>query len=225
MNKFLKVRNSVDFDDNLQLHESRSRYSSIIKEVNKDLDNETKRYADWDLQLFYLSEHILHTTLEHSNKRLENAEYFEEERVPFYKTLLEHEKFDVLKIRYIDYLIDKTEGREKYELAQMLVSSLENLIQLNKDDIYNIISPISRLVDVSVKFSMKHKIESTNRLILEICNALVEQKSIRWTLELSQLQRYLCYYKNEKRIPQQNIDRMIEIINLGIVHFCISVRS
>lgn len=219
MDKFLEIRNSINFDDNLPLYENRSRYSNRIKEINKELDNETKKYIDWDLQLLYLSENILHTTLNKSSKRLGNSDHFEEERSSFYKALLEHENYNILKIRYTDYLIDKIEGREKYVLAQELICSLENLVLLNIKDIYNIISPISRLVDVCVKFNMKHKIESSSNLILEICNKLVEQKDIRWTLELSQLQRYLCYYKNEKRIPEQNIFRMIEIIEIGIDHF------
>lgn len=219
MDKFLEIRNSVNFDDNIPLYENRSRYSKKVEEVDEDLNDETKKFFKWDLQLLYLSEHVLHTTLDQANNRLDYTDDFEDDRILFYKSLLEHEKHEVLRVRYLDYLVERVGGKDKYETAIELVHSLEYLIQLKNEDIYNIISPISRLVDITIKFNMKHKIDSTNKLILEICNKLADKKDMRWTLELSQLQRYLCYYKNEKRIPQQTIDRIIEIIQVGAGHF------
>lgn len=122
------------------------------------------------------------------------------------------------KIRYLDYLVDYGEKDKRYGYACQLI---DLLIENDKIEDYNnptecldYVSKISRAINISTSFGMNEKISILEDDINNIISKFVEIKNYRWILEISQLFRYLCYNKKNKRISQDSINSVIEILKL-----------
>lgn len=213
--------------------------TSTIDEVMKiyekkfnldDMDEELKKYFIWDYELLRCHEKTMDIENAKGNRLGAYIEYtngykypdidnFEEERIEFYDKCLTKEININKKIRYLDYLVDYGERSNKYSYACQLI---DLLIKNNNIDNYNnateclnYISKLSRAVNISTSYGMNEKIHILEVNINDIISKFVEVKNYRWILEISQQFRYLCYNKKNKRISQDSINSIIEILEIG----------
>lgn len=213
--------------------------TSTIDEVMKiyekkfnldDMDEELKKYFIWDYELLRCHEKTMDIENAKGNRLGAYIEYtngykypdidnFEEERIEFYDKCLTKEININKKIRYLDYLVDYGERSNKYSYACQLI---DLLIKNNNIDNYNnateclnYISKLSRAVNISTSYGMNEKIHILEVNINDIISKFVEVKNYRWILEISQQFRYLCYKKKNKRISQDSINSIIEILEIG----------
>ncbi|GAA0738653.1 DUF4209 domain-containing protein [Clostridium oceanicum] len=224
-NEFLLEKNKIGISNEISL-------DSIIKIYKEKIDNMNnnellKKYFIWDYELFVCVQNIMHTRYGKEN-RLEpyltykdgsvwpNIGNFEEDRIEFYDTCLNATENIAMKIRYLDYLIDYRDKSKKYIYACKLI---ELLIHNNNIDDYDdagkcleYISKLSRAVDISTSFGMKEKIGMLEVSIKNIFSKFLEIKNYRWILEISELFRYLCYNKKNKRITQESINYTIGVL-------------
>lgn len=226
--RFLREKN------NLEEITTTSTIYQIIEIYNKkfeldNMDEELKKYFIWDYELLRCCEKTMNVEnvkvnrLEPFTEYLNGNKYpdiknFEIERIEFYDKCLNHETNINKKIRYLDYLVDYGEKSNKYKYACCL---MDLLIENNKIEDYNnvteclnYISKLSRAVNISTSYGMNEKISILEDNINDIISKFVEVKSYRWILDISQQLRYLCYNKKNKRISQDSINSIIDILKI-----------
>lgn len=212
--------------------------TSTIDEVMKiyeknfnldDMNEELKKYFIWDYELLRCHEKTMDIENAKGNRLGSYIEYtnghkypdidnFEGERIEFYDKCLNHEININKKIRYLDYLVDYGERSNKYGYACQLI---DLLIENNKIEDYNnateclnYISKLSRAVNISTSYGMNEKTSILEVNINDIISKFVEVKNYRWILEISEQFRYLCYNKKNKRISQDSINSIIEVLEI-----------
>ncbi|MDU4471463.1 MAG: DUF4209 domain-containing protein [Clostridium perfringens] len=196
---------------------------------SNDIDEELRKYFIWDYELLCCYEKTMGIENAKGNRLGAYIEYtngykypdidsFEEERIEFYDKCLKHEININKKIRYLDYLVDYGAKSNKYVYACQLIDLLieNNKIEDYNDDTecLNYISKLSRAVNISTSYGMNEKISILESNINDIISKFVEVKSYRWILEISEQFRYLCYNKKNKRISQDSINSLIEILEI-----------
>lgn len=212
--------------------------TSTIDEVMKiyeenfnldDMNEELKKYFIWDYELLRCHEKTMDIENAKGNRLGSYIEYtnghkypdidnFEGERIEFYDKCLNYEININKKIRYLDYLVDYGERSNKYGYACQLI---DLLIENNKIEDYNnateclnYISKLSRAVNISTSYGMNEKISILEVNINDIISKFIEVKNYRWILEISEQFRYLCYNKKNKRISQDSINSIIEVLEI-----------
>ena len=195
-----------------------------------DMNEELRKYFTWDYELLCCCEKAIDKENSKENRLVPSFEYttgykypdidnFEEERIEFYDKCLTNEININMKIRYLDYLVDHGENSKKYQYACQLIDLLieNNKIEDYNDDTkcLNYISKLSRAVNVSTSFGMNKKIFDLENDINDVISKFVEVKNYRWILKISEQFRYLCYNKKNKRISQDSIKSIIQILEIG----------
>ncbi|WP_273325172.1 DUF4209 domain-containing protein [Vallitalea guaymasensis] len=215
MERFLEIRNDIKFLNTLDSYENGRIYSKKIEEVKDSIDEEILKYLEWDNQLFYLHENELHIFSNSSKPRFDKPESFGKECEEFYEILIDHTELDVVKYRYLDYLIEFGPKEKRYGFAQRIIQVLEGIISEHNNNVYPLLSPISRLIDVSVRFGMSDKVKTSINLIHDMSMKLKSKGEIRWCLELARLIRYAGYKRKSKLIEQHVVDDIIQILIEG----------
>ncbi|HZJ76887.1 MAG TPA: hypothetical protein VFC70_04175, partial [Oscillospiraceae bacterium] len=190
------------------------------------LENNVRKLILWDYELLSCIENSLHIGSGEKNRLVsalgwgDEAEWpdiknFEEERIEFYVECFNKTKNKIMKCRYLDYLIECDRVKNKYVYANKLCGELISLCTINEGGYPRYFTRISRLVDLAVKFNKRDTMKRAEEILVNDLDSLVDKTNYRWILENSQLLRYLCYYRKEKRIEQKTIDKVIGYLELA----------
>ena len=219
--KLREITVTASIDDIIKIYRNKFKLD--------DMNEELKKYFIWDYELLLCHEKTmdienskgnrLESYMEYTNGyKYTDIENFEEERIEFYNKCLNHEININKKIRYLDYLVDYGERSNRYSYACQLI---DLLIENNKIEDYNnateclnYISKLSRAVNISTSYGMNEKIHILEVNINDIISKFFEVKNYRWILEISEQFRYLCYNKKNKRISQDSINSIVEILEI-----------
>lgn len=222
--EFMKIRNEFELPkDEFDLFKLSNYYNKKIKEhFGEDRVN---KYIIWDYELMSCIEK---NVLKESNKdrRLvsmfgwsngyewPDINNFKVNRNEFYDFCINNTENISMKIRYLDYLVDKGDNDKKYIYAQQLLDLLNSQCKIT-EDFLKFISYVSRFVDISVKFNLEEKMENVEKILIKKTEKIIEKENYRRIIKISPILHYLGFYKGNKRIQQNTIDKMIK--NLEIV--------
>lgn len=201
MQKFIELRNKVEFPNTLNIHELFKFYNTIVK-TEATLDEETQKFVNMDMQMFLLERKELHTSLEEGN-RFRTDETLGEDRNDFYELMVGESNLDVIKYLYLDYLIEFGDKEKKYLYAKQLSEVIFSIEASYQGDEYELISPLSRLVDVAIRLKLEKETQKTIAILVCRIETLIKRFDYRWILELAQLVRAIGYQKNDMRLTEQ----------------------
>jgi len=215
--EYLRARGSIIpkfkldtlYDNWVEFRDSYYKISATIKE-------DIRKYFEWEIGLLRGSERYEYIINQEEGIRLPNTVNFEDSRIDFYSKLYENIKDKFIRVRILDFLLDRVAQKEKYKVATKLVLEIESLIDETMLNEFSegslgytyLLSQVARLVNIVLSFNMNNKITASSNYILTIS----EKYPYHWLVQYSKLLRNLCYHKKKKRIPQSDICRMIELL-------------
>jgi hypothetical protein len=226
---FFELRDSLNIpNDESDINMITNIYNVALKGF--DGAETLKEYLIWDLELMSCRENSLHIG-ENKNNRLvpmfvwknedewPDIKNFKKEQIQFYDECINKTSNPIMKIRYLDYLADYSDSPKRYGYAMRLFDELIAICIPNEENYYRYLSSISRVVDIAVKYSKQEKMRIVEKILIEESDRLIDKKSFRWILELSQLLRYLCYYNRQKRINEDSIIKTIGHLEEARVYY------
>ncbi len=226
--EFINIRKELELPtDEFDLYKLANLYNQRIKEYYGE--QKVNKYIIWDYELMScIEKNVL--AKNYDGARLvsrygwsngyewPDIKNFEDERSEFYDFCLNNTENIVMKIRYLDYLVDNGDNDKKYEYAKQLVDYLISFCE-SIEDYLKFNSYVSRLVDISVRFRMKEKMKDAEKLLIEKANTIIAEEKYRWIIEISEILRYLGFYKGNKRISQKTIDIIIAHLDTARKHY------
>jgi hypothetical protein len=223
-NEYLKLRKEMNIPNNLEdIFEISSYFDKELKTY--DGDEEIKKLMYWDHELFSCYTHDMILANYKSYRllpffgRIENdcfpdIKHFEKEREQFYFRRFEDEEILIMKVRYLEYLVEY--GREKYKYFNSLVENtflmVENISSIN---LYN--NLISNVIYNALKFKQENTLIMCKELILEKINNLSEDNYYN----LGEFSEFLFEIKKTKDliITQEDISVVIENLKRVYTYF------
>lgn len=219
LESYLKYRNEIIPKFRLDTkYDNYTEYRDAYYKICGNLNDEVRNFFEWEIELLRLNEGYEHIINQEEGVRLLGTKIFGNERVLFYKSLLECTSDMFIRVRIFDFLLDIDTEKDKYSIAKNLISEIDLLINdtllsgFSEGSLGHtyLLSQVSRFVDIVVRYNMKDKFELASNHILTIC----KKYPYNWLQQYSKLLRYLCYYKKKKRIPQNDVNEMIELLKM-----------
>lgn len=203
--------------------------ASILKENidSMDVESDSKRYFIWDFELIICGEDYLNLRYSNPKGLVNRYEYssgykipdidrFEEERMQFYDFCEQNEGNLEIKIRYLNYLYDKS--KRKFDYAKKLCECLKNFCNITDDDI-ELLYRISRLIDIAIVFNFNEYIEYARSILLKKVKEFDKTKKYTCSFGYYNLLHKVCIIKKKVLVDSTMLCEIISFINKSIEYF------
>lgn len=214
------INGECDFSKIESIYEIPPLFLSLSQ---NEVTEELKAYSTWDYELFLCCE------IDASQRKegqsflypkwtgedgvcVPNIDYFENERLDFYKSRLCSSTEPLLRLRYSNYLLEKLpQGRERFELARNFSNELLHYISQRHPSL-GICNDFSRLIEISLMYNVEHILSHLDPVIKAYIEELrfVDKTSLGKDVILLCLFQKLRFFKNKlwEFISQPTIDQL-----------------
>lgn len=214
---YFKLKQNINFSENASLNECAELLNNFSKSL--DSNSESFKYLKWDYELLICGEHyMINSHSENPQGLVNKCEYsngikypdidsFESERLAFYEACYDNSNITLMKIRYLNYLIDYSNS--KYKFVNLICPYLYTICEnTNKDIIFY--NYMCRLVNLSLRFKIN---EFSNKAKLLLHKKLFLTDSFEniplFIHQYYYLYRKLCFTKREILIDDEEISLII----------------
>lgn len=210
--------------------DSLKQCSEFIRSKKNELNKDSclLKYFKWDYELLVCAENyrincreetpagLLNEYEFSSGEKYPDIEKFESERLDFYEACYFNTDSILMKIRYLNYLIDNS--KEKYKFVKMLSPLLFEICSSTVDEgtFYNY---ISRLIILSTKFSNMEFVKKGRILLNEKLMSFIENGQPLWINQYYFLYRKLSFIKRKLIINEAEVDNIISELKKTIGYF------
>ncbi len=221
---FLEARNSMSLpSEERDLFKLTDHYNKAIKDFNGD--TKVKDYLIWDYELMSCRARPLDINNPRTYSRLvsmfewedgqkwPDINLFENERADFYGFCVDNTKNISMVVRYLDYLVDHGNTKDKYSYAKRLVDLLMPLCDVYSGNYFGFYLDISRVVDIIMRFNFSGEISVVEDKLNDVIASAMSKREYSWISRLSSLLHYLSYQHKQKQIKQSSIDQIIHYLS------------